>query len=946
MVALQLSEGFQNLDFKTQTIITKLDQGLKTIDELKPFIHHEIQSIKGHVTSEFQQRQRDLEGKQYRQHFLESLWYSEIYRRQETVSEAHRNTFQWVYEADGFDRSARPWASLVQWLEQGSGIYWISGKAGSGKSTLMNYICQDDRTTNSLKVWSDAKEVFTPVFFFWNAGSTLEKSSEGLLRSLLYQILQKFPNLIPRPYNHHSNMDESADCQYKSQSIAAWTERRLHMTIQKVMQLVQEECHTCIFIDGLDEVSGDPDTLIAMIDNLQSAKVKLCLTSRPDRSYTDAFSSYAMLRLQDLTEPDIRTYVWDELQPLLPADSSGTVSKICDNVVTKAQGVFLWVRLVVKGLIRGLKNDDNLDQLRIRVASLPSDIEALYIQMLDNIEIAHRPEAALLFSMALAGLTKSLMDVTFALSKEVYHMSTETLQDIMSRCIRTRQRMPTVCAGLLEFHLGKLAESKHQVHFNQPCLTLPFRYISSVQTPELTLYERYAHVGFLHRTASDFLRDSKQGQLFLETNSQFGNRPYPTYVRAQLAKLTLLGFPEKPASANAVFEENFDISIYDCVDGRHDEFVDRVARRFVYRIMHYVRWEEQTTANAQVSLCNDIDHTLTSIYQRHVIAPQHSHWSSRWRKNFQCDSSFKPPTSSRLNLLATSHSPSRTLSRCTYGPVDFLGFAASLGLSYYVFEMIEVPETGCDKQIVTYLLRCCLYDPGFRIFFPPPQEFASSPLDFLNGLLTSGANPNEYVEEYSSTFLERFMSRIVWDQVDQKALIATVKTFLENSGDVHCAVRTQLVVPETLQERCRLKGMIFGLERSILFTIRSELKDTPELKSLEGIIIARGGKDHLRFTHFSFDKHDYRPLEISEQQNYELIAAFGLADLGHCASTYGQVTDRGCEIAYRVGTIFKEILERDGKTKRQMVLDDDNTSNIDTEEDFYDAISIQDVENA
>lgn len=29
---------------------------------------------------------------------------------------------------------------MAQWLESGSGVYWVCGKAGSGKSTLMKHI--------------------------------------------------------------------------------------------------------------------------------------------------------------------------------------------------------------------------------------------------------------------------------------------------------------------------------------------------------------------------------------------------------------------------------------------------------------------------------------------------------------------------------------------------------------------------------------------------------------------------------------------------------------------------------------------------------------------------------------------------------------------------------------------------------------------------------------
>jgi hypothetical protein len=44
--------------------------------------------------------------------------------------------------------------SLVNWLSSGSGIFHISGKLGSGKSTLMKYLCEHDSTKFLLERWA------------------------------------------------------------------------------------------------------------------------------------------------------------------------------------------------------------------------------------------------------------------------------------------------------------------------------------------------------------------------------------------------------------------------------------------------------------------------------------------------------------------------------------------------------------------------------------------------------------------------------------------------------------------------------------------------------------------------------------------------------------------------------------------------------------------------
>jgi hypothetical protein len=126
---------------------------------------------------------------------LGSLSFVSLMDRRESVEVPYENTFEWIYE--GLEDSRKPWNSFVDWLRQGSGIYWINGKAGSGKSTLMRYIYENDRTKQELKAWAGAMPSITCGFFFWKSGDEYQRSQSGLLRSLLFEILQRDRKLIP-----------------------------------------------------------------------------------------------------------------------------------------------------------------------------------------------------------------------------------------------------------------------------------------------------------------------------------------------------------------------------------------------------------------------------------------------------------------------------------------------------------------------------------------------------------------------------------------------------------------------------------------------------------------------------------------------------------------------------------------------------------------------------
>ena len=73
----------------------------------------------------------------------------------------------------------------------------------------------------------------------------------------------------------------------------------------------------------------------------------------------------------------------------------GEGAKILINEVTeKSAGVFLWVRLVVKSLLEGLRDGDTLEDLQARLVLLPRDLEALFKKILDDLDPAYFEEAS------------------------------------------------------------------------------------------------------------------------------------------------------------------------------------------------------------------------------------------------------------------------------------------------------------------------------------------------------------------------------------------------------------------------------------------------------------------------------------------------------------------------------------------------------------------------
>ncbi|KAK6528600.1 hypothetical protein TWF281_009838 [Arthrobotrys megalospora] len=109
---------------------------------------------------------------------LRSLSFPNMDARLHSIALAHENTCSWVFGTEQF----RQWRCRDN-IESFNGVLWIKGKPGAGKSTLMKHIllyCRNSFSNHSIA-----------AHFFSARGTPLEQSRCGLLRSLLYQLLDQ-----------------------------------------------------------------------------------------------------------------------------------------------------------------------------------------------------------------------------------------------------------------------------------------------------------------------------------------------------------------------------------------------------------------------------------------------------------------------------------------------------------------------------------------------------------------------------------------------------------------------------------------------------------------------------------------------------------------------------------------------------------------------------------
>ncbi len=76
-----------------------------------------------------------------------------------------------------------------------------------------------------------------------------------------------------------------------------------------------------------------------------------------------------------------------------------SAAQLVQSLRHKVCGVFLWVDLVVKSMLKGLSNRDNIQTLRRRVDAVPPDLEDLHGHMLSLIDPVYKEERYQVFQL-------------------------------------------------------------------------------------------------------------------------------------------------------------------------------------------------------------------------------------------------------------------------------------------------------------------------------------------------------------------------------------------------------------------------------------------------------------------------------------------------------------------------------------------------------------------
>ncbi|CAG9976002.1 unnamed protein product [Clonostachys byssicola] len=441
----------------------------------------EVTSLRTKVES--LNKEAELCSKQAR--VIKSLYFTELHRRWDKIDDAAKNTNAWLFHSSE--------VSFSSWLESDSrSMYCITGLPGSGKSTLMKYAYDHPDTVLGLEKWAGSSRLCRAAFFFWNQGFEMQKSQAGLLQSLLYQVLRQIPSLV-------SLVEES------KQLHEIWQFNELKSLFAQIMSETTLTTKFCFFIDGLDEYDGDEEDIAKLLCLIsESPHIKICASSRPRTVFDKIlWSGQYLLAMQHFTKNDMRNYVQtklrenSEFRALEKIDPDCTM--VMDKIAEEANGVWLWVDLVTRDIIRAANRSEGPRKFNEIVAGFPRKLEEYFALIISRVDPVYRKEMARAFLVTIYEvqplplyafylLNKEEENAGYAIQEQVSSLSESEVRKIGQTW---KARIHNRCSDLLI-----VDEGEHPVFLIQP-------------------------VDFLHRTVRDFLRDWFQDKLEEELKESF-----------------------------------------------------------------------------------------------------------------------------------------------------------------------------------------------------------------------------------------------------------------------------------------------------------------------------------------------------------------------------------------------------------------------------------------
>ncbi|KAI9764880.1 MAG: hypothetical protein M1839_005696 [Geoglossum umbratile] len=336
---------------------------------------------------------------------LKSLSFLEMNSRIGDIKLAASGTCRWLLHHQRYKG----------WISQSRSLLWIKGKPGTGKSTLLKYILQAAKEEECL-----SRKLYTISFFFHGQGAEVQTTSLGLLRSLLFQLLEQFPKALASIVETFKRRCQTMG---KPEDKWRWHVHELESILKGSLPLVLEESGIRIFIDALDEcgekMAKEIIRIIQHLLNLPATRyaLNICLSCRhypiitPDNCFE--------ILVEHENQEDIGSYIKEELKDTVY--NGRELQELQGEIEARSEHVFQWVVLVMPQILRQRDRGKTFHEILTFLRKIPQELDDLYKAIIQSLDKEDIPRSVQLLQWAcFARRPLSIPELRCAMNVDAY----------------------------------------------------------------------------------------------------------------------------------------------------------------------------------------------------------------------------------------------------------------------------------------------------------------------------------------------------------------------------------------------------------------------------------------------------------------------------------------------------------------------------------------------
>lgn len=319
----------------------------------------------------------------------------------------------------------------------------------------MKYIVETSLENAKQHFDKNKQPVVVSYFIDGRSSHPIAPTLEGIVRAILWLLLCEDARFFTFVLPQFQKMKQSLPTPEWKMSV-----------LEGILVNILSRKHGCplwFFLDGLDEYPKDLLDITDFCNKLAdsaSQEVRICVSSRPEQEVAYSIgpavrAQNSVLELEEYTRADIYKFATREIDRLVAHLDNTSRRKLIQNLSTRANGLFMWVKLASRDIVHSCWKEigPDIDRLLERLNHMPEEVNGLYRGILQK-----RPERGLLMLgiVAFGKRSFTLREFSFILSAEM-----PSTEDGGGENLRGNIDHST--GGLLDYSTGRVVFSHETV---------------------------------------------------------------------------------------------------------------------------------------------------------------------------------------------------------------------------------------------------------------------------------------------------------------------------------------------------------------------------------------------------------------------------------------------------------------------------------------------------